>query len=172
MKLKLEDKLKIIELYKDGFSISKISKQFKVSECIIKKIERQYREHGIASFKEKEKNSKYPVTFKMEIIQRVLDGESISSIAAELCISRGMMYSWLNKYKELGYNSLIEKKKGRPPKMKPKNNETKLDIPMDEKDKRIKELEERNAQLEMENDLLKKLKALVQQRQQQQNKKK
>ena len=55
--------------------------------------------------------------------------------------------------------------------MKPKNNETKLDIPMDEKDKRIKELEERNAQLEMENDLLKKLRALVQQRQQQQNKK-
>ena len=108
----------------------------------------------------------------MEIIQRVLAGESISSVAAELCISRGMMYSWLNKYKELGYNSLIEKKKGRPPKMKPKNNETKLDIPMDEKDKRIKELEERNAQLEMENDLLKKLKALVQQRQHQQNKKK
>ena len=42
----------------------------------------------------------------------------------------------------------------------------------DEKDKRIRELEERNAQLEMENDLLKKLKALVQQRTQQQNKKK
>ena len=56
--------------------------------------------------------------------------------------------------------------------MKPKNNETKLDIPIDEKDKRIKELEEINAQLKMENDLLKKLRALVQQRQQQQNKKK
>ena len=37
--------------------------------------------------------------------------------------------------------------------MRPKEN--KNDIPMDEKDKRIKELEERNAQLEMENDLLK-----------------
>ena len=42
----------------------------------------------------------------------------------------------------------------------------------DEKDKRIRELEERNAQLEMENDLLKKLKALVQQRTQPQDKKK
>ena len=41
-----------------------------------------------------------------------------------------------------------------------------------QKDKRIRELEERNAQLEMENDLLKKLRALVQQRTQQQNKKK
>ena len=57
--------------------------------------------------------------------------------------------------------------------MKPKSKEIKInDTSMDEKDKRIKELEERNAQLEMENDLLKKLRALVQQRQQQQNKKK
>ena len=56
--------------------------------------------------------------------------------------------------------------------MKPKQKEIKNGIAMDEKDKRIKELEERNAQLEMENDLLKKLRALVQQRQQQQNKKK
>lgn len=35
---------------------------------------------------------------------------------------------------------------------------------VDDKDRRIKELEERNAQLEMENDLLKKLRALVQRR--------
>lgn len=172
MKLKLKDKLKIIELYNEGCSISQISKQFKVSNWVIGNIERQYREHGIESFKEKGKNSKYPVTFKMEIIQRVLGGESITSIAVELCVNKGMIHSWLKKYKELGYNGLIEKKKGRLPNMKPKNNEAKLDIPMDEKDKRIKELEERNAQLEMENDLLKKLRALVQQRQQQQNTKK
>ena len=172
MKLKLKDKLKIIELYNERCSISQISEKFKVSDWAIKDIGRQYREHGIESFKEKGKNSKYPVTFKMEIIQRVLNGESINSIAAELCISKGMIRSWLKKYKEYGYNSLIEKKRGRPPKMKPKNNETKLDIPIDEKDKRIKELEEINAQLKMENDLLKKLRALVQQRQQQQNKKK
>ncbi|CRH45735.1 hypothetical protein GCM10010106_50960 [Thermopolyspora flexuosa] len=37
---------------------------------------------------------------------------------------------------------------------------------------KIKELEERNSQLEMENDLLKKLRALVLQRKQQQRKKK
>jgi hypothetical protein len=45
-------------------------------------------------------------------------------------------------------------------------------ITEDEKDKLIRELKERNEQLEMENDLLKKLRALVQQRTQQQNKKK
>lgn len=170
MKLKLKDKIKIIRFYEEGYSIPYLSEQFNVSNYTIKRIERQYREHGIESFKEKGNNSKYPVDFKMEIINRVLAGESIKGIAFELCINDGLIHSWVKRYKELGYNGLIEKKKGRLPKMRPKEN--KNDIPMDEKDKRIKELEERNAQLEMENDLLKKLRALVQQRQQQENKKK
>ncbi len=59
MKLKLEDKLKIITMYEVGDSISSISKKFKVCESVIKRIERQYREHGIKSFKVKEKNMKY-----------------------------------------------------------------------------------------------------------------
>lgn len=173
MKLKLKDKIKIIRFYEEGYSIPYLSKQFNVSHKTIARIERQYREHGIESFKEKGNNSKYPVDFKMEIVTRVLAGESMNSMASELCVNPGMIYSWLKRYKELGYNGLIEKKKGRPPKMKPKSKKIKINnTSMDEKDKKIKELEERNAQLEMENDLLKKLRALVQQRQQQQNKKK
>lgn len=172
MKLKLEDKLKIIDLYNEGCSTSQISKQFKVSDWIIENIKRQYREHGIESFKEKGKNKKYSSEFKMKIVNRVLNGESKSGIAAELCVNKGMIHSWVKKYKELGYNGLIEKKKGRSPKMKPKNNETKLDILIDDKDKIIKEQAEKIAQLEMENDLLKKLRALVQQRNKQQDEKK
>jgi len=172
MKLKLEDKLKIIELYEERWSITRISKKYQVSASVIKRLERQYREHGIESFKEKGKNQNYPYDFKLEIINRIINGETVLSIASELAVNDGLIHSWLKKYEELGYNGLIEKKKGRPPKMKPKHTEAKKEIPMDEKDKKIKELEERNAQLEMENDLLKKLRALVQQREQQQNKKK
>lgn len=173
MKLKLEDKIKIIKFYEKGYSISSLAKKFNVADNTIERIERQYREHGIESFKEKGNNSKYPADFKMEIINRVLSHESIKGIASELCINDGLIHSWIKRYKELGYNGLIEKKKGRLPKMKPKTKEIKInDTSMDEKDNRIKELEERNAQLEMENDLLKKLRALVQQRQKQQDKKK
>ena len=160
MKLKLEDKLKIIDLYNEGLSTSQISKQFKVSDWIIENIKRQYREHGIESFKEK--------------VNRVLNGESKSGIAAELCVNKGMIHHWVKKYKELGYNGLTIKQ-GRPRKMKDKNKQTKkvnASKKLDDKDKRIKELEERNAQLEMENDLLKKLRALVQQRNKQQDEKK
>ena len=155
MKLKLEDKLKIIDLYNEGLSTSQISKQFKVSDWIIENIKRQYREHGIESFKEKGKNKKYSPEIKMKIVNRVLNGESKSGIAAELCVNKGMIHHWVKKYKELGYNGLTIKQ-GK----------------LDDKDKRIKELEERNAQLEMENDLLKKLRALVQQRNKQQDEKK
>ena len=173
MKLKLEDKLVIIDLYKKGWSVPDICKKYGISHTVIEYIERQYREHGVESFKEKGKYIKYPPSFKIEIVKRIINGESITGMASELCVNPGMIFSWVKKYTELGYNGLIEKKKGRPPKMKPKSKEIKInDTSMDEKDKRIKELEERNAQLEMENDLLKKLRALVQQRQQQQNKKK
>ena len=160
-------------MYEAGFTVKQICLKYNIYISTLRRIKRQYREHGIESFKEKGKNTKYPIDYKIEIVKRILNGESMTSVAAELCVNDGMIYSWVKKYNELGYNGLIEKKKGRLPKMRPKSKEIKNnDTSMDEKDKRIKELEERNAQLEMENDLLKKLRALVQQRQQQQNKKK
>ena len=63
MKLKLEDKLKIITMYEAGDLISSISKKFKVCESVIRWIKRQYREHGIESFKAKGK--------KYEIFARI-----------------------------------------------------------------------------------------------------
>lgn len=55
MKLKLEDKLKIIEMYETGYSIPVICKKIKISKSVVERIERQYREHGIKSFKSKGK---------------------------------------------------------------------------------------------------------------------
>lgn len=174
MKLKLEDKIKIIAMYETGNSVPLICKKFKVCESVVKRIERQYREHGIESFKTKGKNMKYSPEFKMEIVNRVLNGESKAGIAAELCVNVGMIFSWVKKYQELGYNGLTTKQ-GRPSKMKNKNKQLKSinnSNKLDDKDKLIKEQAERIAQLEMENDLLKKLRALVQQRNEQQDEKK
>lgn len=172
MKLSLEDKLKIINMFKEGNSKPSIARKYKVSITTIKQLIRQHREHGIKSFAKKGMNVKYPAGFKLNIVQRVLSGESKLSISSELCVNVGMIFSWVKKYQELGYNGLTTNQ-GRPKIMKNDNKETKqITTPIDEKDKRIKELEEKNAQLEMENDLLKKLKALVQQRTQQPKEKK
>ena len=76
-----------------------------------------------------------------------------------------MLAKWVSKYKENGYN-IVEKKKGRNPTMfkKPKQNET-----IEEK---VKRLEEENLYLKAELEYSKKLRAGVQARMNQQQKKK
>ena len=175
MKLKLEDKQEIIRLYEEGYQQTRIAEKFKVQESTINVITRQYRTYGIESFSKKGKNRKFSIEFKLSIINRVLNGESIGSLSNEFMINTGVIFSWVKKYKELGYNGLINQKKGRTPKMKPNKEQVKTTTnpeTTDDKDKLIKEQQERIAQLEMENDLLKKLRALVQQRNKQQDEKK
>ncbi len=86
MKLTLNDKLQIIKLYEEGYSISRLSKEFKVSNARIGEIERQYREHGIESFEEKGQYNTYTADFKYNTIQRVFNGESVFGVANSLLI--------------------------------------------------------------------------------------
>ena len=76
-----------------------------------------------------------------------------------------MLSHWVKKYKENGYN-IVERKRGRSPTMlkKSKKNET-----LEEK---IKRLEEENLYLKAELEYSKKLRAVVQARKNQQQKKK
>lgn len=76
---------------------------------------------------------------------------------------------WLKKYEENGYNGLKNKPKGRPAIMRKKKEEIVYDDP---KDKQLAELKQRNLELEAEVEALKKLRALVLQRNAQQPKKK
>ena len=50
---------------------------------------------------------------KYELVAKVLAGQSNMSVAVSEGISDGMLYTWVRKYKELGYNGLVNKKKGR-----------------------------------------------------------
>ena len=102
---------------------------------------------------------------KMDMIHRVLDGESISEVALSNGIKHDLLSKWYKIYQESGVEGLKLDRRGRPPKMakKPKtSNETKT------KEELEKELE----YLRAENEYLKKLKALVQKRKGRQPKKK
>lgn len=169
-KLTTKDKIKIIELYYEGFGYKIIARKMRIQHSRVKELVRQYDLYGDISLSVSHTNRKYTPEFKFELVRRVLNGETATSVAIENMISSGQLLNWVKKYKELGYNGL-SKPKGRPKIMKQETSKPKL-IHEDEKDKKIRELEERNAQLEMEVDLLKKLRALVQQRTQQPNKKK
>lgn len=102
---------------------------------------------------------------KMNMIQRVLNGESISEVAYSNGTQDSLLSKWFKIYQESGIDGLKLDKRGRPPKMakRPKtSNGTKT------KEELEKELE----YLRAENEYLKKLSALVQKRKGRQPKKK
>lgn len=166
-KLSYEDKVNIYKLRKQGKQISYLSKKYKVNEGNINYLIRLIDKHGLKIVK-KDFNNYYSPYQKEEIINRVLIGkESIKSVSIDVGLSsKGLLHNWIKKYKENNYN-IIERKKGRPtmPKVsKKKKYET--------KDEKIKRLEEENLYLKAELEYSKKLRAVVQERKNQQQKKK
>ena len=166
-KLTYEDKINIYNKRKKGIGVVQLSKMYKVNRSYIYYLENLIDKHG------KEiinigNNKKYSINDKERIINRVLlNNESIMSVSInEGLPSDGMLCNWILKYKENGYN-IVERKRGRPtmPKVtKKKENET-------DKEK-IKRLEEENLYLKAELEYSKKLRAVVQARKNQQQKKK
>ena len=133
-KLTIEDKIKIIQLYNEGYGCDIIARKIGIVSSRVQEIKKQYDLYGDVALDVSHKNRKFTVEFKIELINRVFNGESKCSIAAEYMISPGQLSNWVKKYQELGYNGLISKPKGRPKIMKP---ETKNITPTyeDEKDK-------------------------------------
>lgn len=116
------------------------------------------------------RNAKYSKEFKLNAINRVLiGGEAVRTVSLEIGLTNcGILFNWIRKYKENGYN-VIEKKKGRKPMTKipdfiPKENET--------SDEKLKRLEQEVEYLRAENAYLKKLQVVVQKKRKKQRTKK
>ena len=167
-KLTREDKIKIYERRKNGETIPSLAKAFDVQESNIKYLIALIEKYGYDILR-KDKNRAYSKDFKLQIINRILiSHESVNSVAIDVGLaSSSILHNWLLKFKENGYN-VVEKKKGRKSKAmtKPKENDKELS----EKEK-IKKLEEENLYLKAENEYLKKLRALVQERELKEKKK-
>ena len=166
-KLSYEQRISIYNERKHGTSISTLSKKYNVRENVIQYMVCLIDKHGIDVLR-KDKNMFYPKYKKEEIINRVLiGGEPVWAVAIDEGIQNdGILRNWIKKYKEMGYN-IVERKRGRPtmPKVtNKKENET-------DKEK-IKRLEEENLYLKAELEYSKKLRAVVQARKNQQQKKK
>lgn len=168
-KLSCKDKIKIYKLRKEGKQISYLSTKYKVRSDNIAYLIRLIDKHGIEIIK-KDSKKYYPLYQKEEIINRILiGGESIMSVAIDVGLSSdGILHTWIKKYKENGYN-IVERKRGRSSTMnkkelKPKKNET-----IEEENERLKK---ENEYLKAELEYSKKLRAVVQARKNQQQKKK
>ncbi len=166
-KLTYEDKINIYKEKLNGETITNLSQKYNIRDNHIKYLIRLINKHGLDVLRTT-KNKYYSIHEKERIINRVLlDNESIFSVAIdEGLLSDGILFNWIKKYKENGYN-IVERKRGRPtmPKVTKKNeNET--------QEEKIKRLEEQVQYLSAELEYSKKLRAVVQARKNQQQKKK
>lgn len=166
-KLNYEDKINLYIDRKEGMSVHSVAKKYNITVNGVNYLVRLINRHGYEILR-KSKNKEYPRYIKEQAINRVLiNNESIWSVAIDIGLpSNGMLFNWIKNYKENGYN-IVERKRGRstmPKVTKKKENET-------DKEK-IKRLEEENLYLKAELEYSKKLRAVVQARKNQQQKKK
>ena len=117
MRYSYEFKRKCVELYWEGKwpdtpdGITTRRFRMKIREWV--RIEEA---NGPDALKHQSCNKNWTSEGRYELVAQVLVGKSITSVAVEAGINPGMLYQWVRKYKEMGYNGLADIKKGRRPK--------------------------------------------------------
>ena len=174
-KYSTEFKVKIAKEYLESKNSYKyLSEKYCISDkIVIRRWVNAYKSQGYEGLKVKRKNTKYTLEFKLKVVNLYLTGEmSYQSLANELKINNpSIIARWVNEYREKGIEGLKPKKRGRPstmPKSQNKSKNTKIESTTNisnlenqslteaQLKEKIKELEERNYWLQLENDAIKK----------------
>ena len=161
-KYNLEFKLKLIqEMEETGRGPDYVGKKYGLSTSQIQRWRNVYKLHGIDGLLNK--SGTYSGEFKETVLEYMKQNQlSLTETARYFKIPAvSIVTQWRNLAEKEGRSSLYEERRGQHFKMTPKKK--KSDKPLDPNS--IEALLEENEQLRMENAYLKKLNALVQQRQ-------
>ncbi|SLJ83371.1 helix-turn-helix domain-containing protein [Psychrobacter sp. DAB_AL43B] len=162
MRYTLDFKIEVIAYYRQGHTGLATSEKFKVDSKLVQKWVKQYQSGGIDAIKPKSSKAHYSRKFKHHVITTMLEqGLSQSEVALTFNISSPALIShWHKAYRLYGMSGLISKRKGRTAMTKPFI----TDKPDDEKT--LAELKRENEYLRAEVAYLKKLDALLKQKEQ------
>ena len=167
-KYSTEFKVKIVKEYLESNSSYQnlVNKYCIPDKSMIRRWVCAYKSQGIEGLKVKRKNTKYPLEFKLNVVNLYLTGEmSYQSLANELKISNpAIITRWVNDFRKQGIEGLKPKKRGRSSKM-PKSPKKSKDIKIDSSEnltnlgdnsltetqlkEKIKKLEEKNYRLQL-----------------------
>ena len=164
MKYSLEFKLECVNKYKNGEYIRKPDNckcEQREFMRIIREWNDLYDNFGIDGLKHKTFNKDWTKEDRFRIVAQVLGGKTTRQVAAENDVAHGVIFQWVRRYREKGIDGL-ELHKGRKPKV-PTMPKKKTKLAPSEKEE-LELLRARNEYLEAENAYLKKLDALVSQR--------
>ena len=129
MRYSYEFKKKCVEMYYQGiYPDTPEGIDTKIFRNKVREWVRIEEANGSDALRHKAHNKNWTPEAKLQLVAKVIAGESYKSVAFNAGISDGILYQWVRKYKELGYNGLVNKKKGRKsknPSMKKKTIEPK-----------------------------------------------
>ena len=120
---------------------------------------------GPESLKNKVQNKIWTTEEKYNLVAQILSGNSVRSIAVKAGIPSGLLYTWVRKYRNEGYNGLEKLKKGRPSSNQSMKNKT-IIRPLTESElEELIRLRAENAVIKAENEVIKKEIALREEKQ-------
>ena len=118
MRYSYEFKVKCVEMYERGeYPDTPNGITTRKFRDTIRKWKRMVDSLGVGVLQHKTKNKKWNPEEKLVLVSKILVGYSYNSVALENGINYRILYNWVQKYKEKGYNGLVDEKKGRPRKV-------------------------------------------------------
>ena len=115
MRYSYEYKLKCIELYKQGLWAERPEgvESDKYFHKLIRTWYRMEQSCGSEVLKHKFHNKIWSPEERYELVAKVIAGQSIKGTAISAGMDSGLLHQWVQKYKTMGYNGLVDLKPGR-----------------------------------------------------------
>jgi len=166
MRYSYEFKKECVQLYREGkWPETPPGVKEHNFKCMVRRWFRMEEAQDSDVLKHKNFNKRWTPEEKLELVSQVLAGKANQAVAIEAGINDGMLYQWVRKYKIMGYNGLVDMKKGRPPK-EPQMKRTPKPTPLTESEREeLIRLRAENEYIKAENEVIKKEIALREEKQ-------